>query len=235
MAADTAKLRRDLMDREGIKTAAVSNRMNAVQKRRTMTQEDALYVIAAQAGLKISKYGLDPETLTRVADHLAILTGYDGPTKKTVAPSKSGQTAVAPDTRATRFDARNFHEIVVKRSRKAFTTGQYHDAVLRAFRSVNNRVKQVSGSSKDGQPLMSAAFRADAPLLQMSDLTTESLENEQAGTMLMMMGAITAMRNPRAHEDEWPRDEDEAYVLDALAFASLLHRLIDLAEGYAST
>lgn len=224
------------MELQGIKTAAVSNRMNAVQSRRPMTQDDALLVVGAQAGLKLSKYGFDPETLSRVADHVAALGGQATAQSARKSPRPaSGNEAAAPDTRATRFAARNLHEIIVKRSRKPFTSGLDHDAVLRAFRSVNNRVKNLSGVSKDGQKLMAAAFRPDAPLLPLSDLDTESLQNEQEGTRLMMMGAMTGMRNPRAHEDEWPRDDDEAYVLDALSFASFLHRVIDIAEGYAAS
>jgi len=198
-----------------------------------MTSEDALLVAASREGLRMHTYGLTPEELQRLAanrDALARVGTLDqGPAHTSATPTEQ-QPTQPPDTRATRFGARNFHEIVVARSRRSFTAGEYQDAVLKAFRSVNNRVKNLAGSSLDGQKLMSRVFKDENPTLTLSDRATESEENEHEGTRFLMMGAMAGMRNPRAHEDHWARDEDEAYVLDALSLASLLHRLLDIAD-----
>ena len=231
MARDKKLLRSDLLTKAGVSTSAISHRMASVQKMRPMTVEDSLYVVAARAGIKLSRYALEPDVLQRVAAHLEVLDQEPREANPKTAPSPK-QVAEAPGTtRASRIAVRDFHELVVKRSRRSFTSGEYQDAILKAFRSVNNRVKTLAGTHQDGQKLMSAAFRSANPLLAISDLTTESERNEHEGTRFMLMGAMSAMRNPRAHEDHWPRDEDEAYVLDALSFASLLHRILDIAEA----
>jgi uncharacterized protein (TIGR02391 family) len=221
------------MKAAGIKTAAVSNRMASIQRKVPMTSDDALLLAASLEGLKIHKYGLGPEELLRLVankEALARLGELSEPAEAQRSIVVTAQPPVQPDTRATRFAVRNFHETVIARSRRSFTAGEYQDAVLKAFRSVNNRVKKLAESSLDGQKLMSRVFNEAAPLLTLSDRGTESETNEQEGTRFLMMGAMTGMRNPRAHEDHWIRDHDESYVLDALSFASLLHRLLDIAE-----
>jgi uncharacterized protein (TIGR02391 family) len=213
----------------GVKTAAITNRMRAVQRKLQMTDGDALLVVAAQAGLNLASYGLEPDELTRLNQHLQALAGESPPQPSLKqAVESNASSAVTP---ATLFNSRNFHEIIVSRSRRAFTTGQHQDAVLRAFKSVNNRVKNLSGSFLDGQKLMARVFKHDDPLLDFSDQNNDSEVDEQKGMMLVFMGAMTGMRNPRAHEDHWSRDDDVLFVLEALSLASLLHRLLDVAEG----
>lgn len=237
MEVDTKGLRTDLRKKlGGVSTQAITNRLSAVQKKRPMTREDALLVEAYREGIqRLEKYGADPETLTRVAGHVAALRyGSSQP-----EPTEDSRTRVSstefmePQTFAQKFRVRNFHPRVVRSSRKAFVNRLWIDAVRKAFVSVNNRVKRMTSSSKDGHDLMGWAFSSKVPQLQMTGLATESEQNEHKGTRLLMQGSVTAMRNPRSHEDEWPPDEDEAYVLEALGLASLLHRLLDRCEEYA--
>ena len=218
------------MEVAGVKTAAITMRMRAVQRKLHMTDEDALFVVAAQAGLNVVSYGLEPDELTRLNQHLQALAG-DSPPKQPKLRQGVDTNTSARETPSTRFKSRDFHETVVNRSRRAFNTGQFQDAVLRAFKSVNNRVKKLSGSSLDGQKLMARAFKHDDPLLDFSDQVNDSEVDEQKGMMLLFMGAMTGMRNPRAHEDHWSRDDDELFVLEALGLASFLHRLLDVAEA----
>lgn len=229
MPKTKADLRRDYMASEGIKTAAVSNRIAAVMNELPMSSEDAMFVLAHRAGFKLAKYGLDNDELKRVVGHIQSLGAKEARTR--AAPTFTAPTPaeVAP-TPAALFNSRNFHPTVVSRSRKAFTTGQHNAAVERAFKSVNNRVKNLSGIHKDGNKLMTAAFKPDNPVLTFSDRNTQSQQDEQLGLMMLFQGAVVGLRNPRSHEDHWDRDDDVAYVLETLAFASLLHRMLDIAE-----
>jgi uncharacterized protein (TIGR02391 family) len=97
--------------------------------------------------------------------------------------------------------------------------------VLEAFKSVNNRVRELSSSNEDGQPLMARVFRPESPVLCLADLGDETGRNIQAGYHHMFMGAIRGIRNPHAHEHFPKLDENEA--LEQLGFASLLMRRLD--------
>ena len=103
-------------------------------------------------------------------------------------------------------------------------------AIFEAFKAVNNRVKKMTGSELDGQSLMGQAFSDKEPLLWLADPATETGRNIQAGYRFLFMGAVQGLRNPDAHEQFVPLDEEEA--LEKLAFASMLMRRLDeLPEG----
>ncbi len=99
-----------------------------------------------------------------------------------------------------------------------YTNGHYAQAVLEAFKYVNNLVKfESSESSRDGADLMHKVFSRDNPVLALNDLTTESDKNEQLGYMQILAGVMTGIRNPRAHESGWTESKDDALQLLSLA------------------
>lgn len=107
-------------------------------------------------------------------------------------------------------------------------SGLVEVAVLEAFKAVNLRVRSMTTINEDGRALMSKAFRATDPQIVLADTSTETGHNIQDGFQLMFMGAISAFRNPPAHELFERVDEDEAF--EALGFASLLMRRLDDAK-----
>lgn len=212
-----------------------------------MSSDEARHVLAHDAGIDLRGHGLSATEIERVralrtqmrSAHATGARGVSGDTGKGTGPQRTRATRVgtqpARTSRASLFDVRDFHPTVVSRSKRAFVNRLNQDAVLRAFRSVNNRVKKLTGTSKDGLPLMGWAFAPDKPQLQATPLSDQSQIDEQRGMMMLMQGAMSAMRNPRAHEDEWGPDADEAAVLEALSLASLLHRFLDRCEAQASS
>jgi uncharacterized protein (TIGR02391 family) len=98
-------------------------------------------------------------------------------------------------------------------------------AIFEAFKAVNNRVKRLTGSDLDGHTLMGQAFSDKQPMLWLADPATETGRNIQAGYRFLFMGAVQGLRNPDAHEQFVPLDEEEA--LEKLAFASMLMRRLD--------
>lgn len=99
-----------------------------------------------------------------------------------------------------------------------YDDGHYSQAVLEAFKYVNNLVKSESSeASRDGADLMRKVFSKDNPVLALSDRTTESGKSEQLGYMQIFAGVMTGIRNPRAHESGWPDSRIDALQLLALA------------------
>ncbi len=111
-------------------------------------------------------------------------------------------------------------------SRKLFADGHYAHAVQAAFLRLNNEVKLKSGlSAADGDGLMRTAFSAINPILRMNPLKTLSERNEQRGYMDIAAGAMTGIRNPRAHEHDLEDSPDTA--LEMLTLANHLMRKLD--------
>jgi uncharacterized protein (TIGR02391 family) len=121
------------------------------------------------------------------------------------------------------FDQMNFHPKISEVSKPLYESGNYNQAILEAFKAVNNFVKNKTGRlDLDGKSLMSISFNAKDPLLKLNDLISPTDIDEQEGFMHLFMGAMQGIRNPLAHA--YPIQPDSIRTLEYLSFASLLIR-----------
>ncbi len=102
------------------------------------------------------------------------------------------------------------------------------DAVEAALKEVNKRVKthvrEKSGKELDGAELMYYAFSPKAPIIVLGDLATLDGRNIQQGYMQIFSGAMTGIRNPKAHDN---LEVDRRRALHHLFLASLLMWKLD--------
>jgi uncharacterized protein (TIGR02391 family) len=116
-------------------------------------------------------------------------------------------------------------------ARDRFISGMYADSVEAALKEVNQIVKRLyldrTDVELDGSALMQAAFSANNPTLPLSDMQTQSDKNIQIGYMQIYSGAMTGIRNPKAHENIII---DKSRAVHFLFLASLL--IIKLRERY---
>lgn len=107
---------------------------------------------------------------------------------------------------------------------RLFRNKHYAEAVRRGCTHVNNLVKKKAGlASKDGPDLMHHAFRADAPVLRLNALASQSDRDEQDGYRHIFAGMMAGVRNPRAHE---PVEDDPEAALEMLTMANHLVRIV---------
>lgn len=125
------------------------------------------------------------------------------------------------------FDQRNIHPKLPPKIRKLFDDGHYSDATLTAFKFIDKRVAEFSGTKESGFKLMMAAFDENKPQITLTPLKTVSEIDEQRGFRFLFSGSTLAIRNPRAHEYEINDDPD--LCLDHLVLASLLLRRLEKA------
>ena len=71
---------------------------------------------------------------------------------------------------------------------------------------------------------MNHAFSPKNPIIRVADLSTIAGENMQKGYMLIFQGAITGIRNPKAHSNVII---DEKRAIHHLHLASLLYHVFD--------
>ena len=98
------------------------------------------------------------------------------------------------------------HPKVNSAAKARFNAGHYADAVEAALKEFNTVVKELvkkkTGQELDGASLMSRAFSPNPPvLIALDDISTESGKNIQQGYMQIFAGAMTGIRNPKAHEN----------------------------------
>ena len=212
-----------------------------------MSPDEARLVMAHEFGIKLADYGISPELQDRVRSlrvsgaSLDAALGREAPgqsPKPTNSVSAVPQTlqdpaAAKPATPAVVYASRNLHPLLTQKTRKLFTSGNRAEAVAAAMRSVNNRVKRMSKLPQlDGVKLMNKAFSEQSPALQLNDLSTETGRSEQSGLRSLLVGGMSALRNPPVHEDEWEHDGDVDVTLECLGFASLMHRFLDRCDQY---
>jgi uncharacterized protein (TIGR02391 family) len=101
-------------------------------------------------------------------------------------------------------------------------------AIFEAFKAVNNRVKEISGLDLDGSALMDETMGSARTHIWFSDPATKTGKDVQQGYYFTFKGATLGIRNPDAHEQFRPLDEEEGF--EKLAFASMLMRRLDEAK-----
>lgn len=108
----------------------------------------------------------------------------------------------------------------------------YFHAVFEATKSVFDRLRTISGSSKDGNELIDETLergKRPFPLVALNNYDTPSLQNAQKGVAHLARGLVHAFRNVTAHEPAVDLVMTEADALDMMSTASLIHRRLDSA------
>ena len=122
----------------------------------------------------------------------------------------------------------DLHPSIAKTCSQKFRDGHYADAIETACKTLIGLVRIASSiDDLDGDKLMRKVFSANTPILAFNDLSTETDKSEQRGMMELYAGAISAFRNPRAHELV---NDDPDFSLKTIAFISFLAELLDKTE-----
>ncbi len=97
------------------------------------------------------------------------------------------------------------HKDIIRVAKNKFEDEYYADAVESAFKEINKLVKEImknkTGEELDGASLMYKAFSEKNHIIVLDDLSTETGRNIQNGYMQIFAGAMTGIRNPKAHEN----------------------------------
>lgn len=130
------------------------------------------------------------------------------------------------------------HPKIISSSKKLFEDGHYSNAAVDAFIEINDRVKMLFTKLKpnecnipDGTAAMTKVFSDNNPLIEFCDRSNDTGSNIQKGYMQMLSGAISALRNPKAHANITITKED---AMRQLMFASMLMYKIDEAVAYSN-
>jgi uncharacterized protein (TIGR02391 family) len=120
------------------------------------------------------------------------------------------------------------HPKIVEIAKSRFLSEHYADSVEAALKEVNSVVKTIVkerlNQELDGADLMNRAFSVNNPVISLDDPSTETGKNVQKGYMQIFAGAMTGIRNPKAHENIII---DETRAIHFLFLASLLMFKID--------
>jgi uncharacterized protein (TIGR02391 family) len=149
--------------------------------------------------------------------------------QKNQMPTPVSQVRVAtPPAQALPAIWNIMHPTLVKIARPRFESGHFADSVEAALKEVNDIVRQIvieqTGEELDGSDLMNRAMAPKKPILILDDPGTTTGRNIQVGYMQIFSGAMTGIRNPKAHANI---QIDAPRAIHFLFLASLLLYKID--------
>lgn len=143
-------------------------------------------------------------------------------------PQKKNETARASAAQDHTVVWSLIHPEIVKASKTRFDTQHFADAAEAAFKLINERVRKIvkerTGAEFDGAALMQRAFSCDKPLIALDDVSTLNGKSVQIGYQQIFSGAMTGIRNPKAHSNV---QIDARRSLHFIFLASLLMSKID--------
>ncbi|WP_412050263.1 TIGR02391 family protein [Hoeflea sp. Naph1] len=125
------------------------------------------------------------------------------------------------------YSGLDIHPEIARAANKLYQDGHYANAVEAAVKALNGLVRLRSGLEFDGTTLMERAFSPSNPVLKFNALQDQSDKDEQKGFMQLFSGAVSGLRNPRAHGFI---NDDAERALEFIAFVSLLAKLLDEAS-----
>ena len=138
-----------------------------------------------------------------------------------------GRLAREVGDRLALFDALVTQGDLRAATRSLFKDGHYAESVRQGFVCLDNAVRTKAASDLTGDKLMRWAFSANNPRLKLNRVRSVSEHDEQRGYMELYAGAMTGIRNPRAHEVAI-KDDTET-TIELLALANHLMRRLDAA------
>lgn len=135
---------------------------------------------------------------------------------------------IDPNKTLRAYQGMDLHPVIAAAASGLYADGHFKNAVLDAVIALNNHVRAKSFvTDLDGVGLMEYVFGPKNPVLQFNALETTSDRDEQKGYMGMFSGAVSGLRNPRAHGLVV---DDPERALEFIAFVSLLTKLVDGAK-----
>ena len=150
---------------------------------------------------------------------------------RATAPAAGAQSHLGDGvkTEPVKIGVADLHPDVVAAARSLFESGHFYQAEFEAFKSLEHRVRRITGLTQSGVSLMGAAFRANSPMIDTSTDPGQPGSDQREGYLALFRGAMLAIRNPKAHLPS--RTLDPQDTLEYLALASLLHRRLDEAAS----
>lgn len=203
---------------------------------------DAIHIIG------FLRRGIAPERFVgRRDEHLALVqalnsvlvfAGLEATDEGRIRTVSRATTLADAEKRANELryhlETRGVHEEILKFCRTELVEKNYFHAVFEATKSVADRIRTISGSSKDGGQLATEALslgKSRTPLVRINALSSESELSEQKGFCNLVEGFFGMFRNTTAHSPKIYWEINQSDALDIMTIASLIHRKLDNSES----
>jgi uncharacterized protein (TIGR02391 family) len=125
---------------------------------------------------------------------------------------------------------RGIHAEVLAYCREELLAGDCFDMTFEATKGLMQRIRDMTGLTGDGAPLVTAAFapgQTGQSMVAFNSLRTETELSEQKGLVNLMIGLYGTFRNPAGHAPKVRWHVSEIDALDLLTTLSFVPRRLD--------
>lgn len=128
-----------------------------------------------------------------------------------------------------KLESQNIHPEILKYCKPELLENNYFHAILEASKSLFQRLRNLTGSSLDGNTLVNDLFKLKDPavLLNGNNLSTDDERNEFLGLKSLLNTICYFYRNPTAHSPKIYNIKSEGDAINALKLISLAHMQLD--------
>lgn len=146
---------------------------------------------------------------------------------KATTISEAQQRAI---TLKDKLEKRNTHTQIIRYCKAELLQDNYFHAIFEAMKGLLQRIRDISGSDKDGSNLIEYIFSSNNPIVIINNFQTPSEKDEHKGFCNILKGLCGMFRNTEAHEPKikWVIEEQDA--LEILGMISYCHRRLDKAQ-----
>lgn len=210
---------------------------NAFAEYQNSSQERVNILAFIRKAMRPERYARAPERfepmralLNRALAFAGLAVDEDGTLRRAeVAQTLSEAERRAREPRAD-LEVRGVHADVVRFCREELVADNYFHVVLEAVKSVADKLRERTGLTDDGAPLVDRVLGGDRPILAINPPGNESDWSERKGFAHLIKGVFGMFRNTTAHAPKiiWAVEKRDAE--EVLTILSLIHRRIDTAH-----
>lgn len=132
------------------------------------------------------------------------------------------------------IDRRKLHTQVNKYCKREYLAKDYFHTIHESIKGILERIRELTGSVKDGYELLDEVLNYKSPILVFNKLSNDNELNEYKGFKRIIEGLITMFRNPTSHMPRIKYVEDVDIALEVLSSVSLIHRYLDTCQAIRS-
>lgn len=88
------------------------------------------------------------------------------------------------------------HPIILKHSYQLYRDGHLRESVLNAITAIYDFIRDKTGSKEDGDRLIGQVMSIQSPVLILSEIDSESGQNDQKGFMQIFKGGLSRYTEP---------------------------------------
>lgn len=129
-----------------------------------------------------------------------------------------------------KLEQRNIHPLIIRYCKSELLQDNYFHAVFEAIKGLLQRIRDISGSSLDGNQLIENIFSSHNPVIIINNFQSPSEEDEHKGFCNLLKGLCGMFRNPEAHVPKTTWEVKEQDALEILSIISYCHRRLDNAQ-----